>query len=224
MWYIYPHLWFQRLSEEKCQLLGAWASQNPAFHLLRTPFPGNTVIDALDNQLNPTLKQTGPVIQQYFEAWWRSLRSQRRKMAFWFSEQNLTAAKRMHLPNVFPSVCLRWNEACSRGLPPNNWLLQSTAQYCSFENWPMGKTSMTQWMQSSDRRCSNNDLLDCSEAGTSRTPVPTRKVGAETWKQLIGLLKAFSFVEEIFSQPLLCRQCRKHQKKYAGGETSWQLI
>ena len=42
------------------------------------------------------------------------------KMAFWFSERNLMAAMRMDLPNVFPSVCLRWNEACSRGLPPNN--------------------------------------------------------------------------------------------------------
>lgn len=42
------------------------------------------------------------------------------KMAFWFSERNLMAAMRMDRPNVFPSVCLRWNEACSRGLPPNN--------------------------------------------------------------------------------------------------------
>lgn len=65
---LYLHLWFQSLGEEKCQLHGAWASQNPAFHLLRKQFPGNTVIDALDKQLNPTLKQIGPVIQQYFEA------------------------------------------------------------------------------------------------------------------------------------------------------------
>lgn len=41
---------------------------NPKFHFLRKLFPGDTVIDTLDNQLNPTLKHIGPVIQQYFEA------------------------------------------------------------------------------------------------------------------------------------------------------------
>lgn len=51
-----------------CRLLPARASQNSGFHLLRNLFPGDTVTDALDNQLNPTLKHIGPVIQQYFEA------------------------------------------------------------------------------------------------------------------------------------------------------------
>lgn len=50
--------------------------------------------------------------------------------------------------------------------------------------------------------------------------VSTRSVGTQTWKQLIGLFKAFRFVKEIFSQSPLYRQCRKHPKKYAGGETS----
>ena len=40
----------------------------PRFICSEKLFPGNPVIDALDNRLNPTLKHIGPVIQQYFEA------------------------------------------------------------------------------------------------------------------------------------------------------------
>lgn len=59
------------------------------------------------------------------------------------------------------------------------------------------------------------------EAGTCKKLfLPGTWAHIHTWKQLIGLLKAFSFVKEICSQSLLYRQCRKHPKKYAGGETS----
>lgn len=107
---------------ETCRLLPAQASRDSEFNLPRKPLPGDTVADR---------KPTKP----YFEAHWSGdsavfwsqlsfvcvmAISVRWKMAFWFSEQNLMAAMRMHLPNVFPSVCLRWNEACSRGLHPNN--------------------------------------------------------------------------------------------------------
>lgn len=57
-----------------------------------------------------------------------SLYTEKYKMAFEFSEQNLMADMLMHLLNVFPSVCLRWNEACNGGSPPNNWLLEITLQ------------------------------------------------------------------------------------------------
>lgn len=65
------------------------------------------------------------------------------------------------------------------------------------------------------------------EAGTCKMlflPGTWAHTHTHSWKQLIGLLKAFSFVKEICSEPLLYRQCRKHPEKYAGGETSWQLI
>lgn len=93
-------------------------------------------------------------------------------MAFLFSEQNLMTAMRMHLPNVFPSVCLRWNEACSRGLPPNNWLLQSTMQCFSSENLLMKKHLWPYRCRCSNLRCSDNDLVYCFEAGTSKMLFP----------------------------------------------------
>ncbi len=43
-------------------------ARTQSFILPRKLFPGDVVIDALDNQLSPTLKHIGPVIQQYFEA------------------------------------------------------------------------------------------------------------------------------------------------------------
>lgn len=155
---------------------------------------------------------------------WQSLCNERWKMAFWFSEQNLMAAMRMHLPNVFPSVCLRWNEACSRGLPPNNWLLQSTMQYWSFENMPMAKHLWPPKKPSSNLRCSNNDLVDCSEASTCKMLFPPGAWAHSPGNSWLACLKPSALSRKIFSQPPLYRQCKKHPKKYAGGETSWQLI
>lgn len=98
------------LSEEMCRLLPAQASQNSEFHLPRKLYPGDTVIDALDNQLNPTLKHIGPVIQQYFEASSHlcngNLCAVKDGILIQWAKSH-TAAMRMHLPNVFPSVCLR---------------------------------------------------------------------------------------------------------------------
>lgn len=82
MLYLYLHLWFHSLGEEMCRLLPARASQNSEFHLPRKLCLADTVIDALDSQLKPTLKHIGPVIQQYLEASsrfvrWQSLCSER---------------------------------------------------------------------------------------------------------------------------------------------------
>lgn len=51
-----------------CLLLSARTTKKPRFICSEKLLPGDTVIDALNNQLNPILKHIGRVIQQYFEA------------------------------------------------------------------------------------------------------------------------------------------------------------
>lgn len=107
-----------------CSLLG---QDKTLFHLLRKAVSWKPSDWCIRQPTEPYFEAYWPSDSAVFRsqrwfAWWQSLCTERWKMTFWFSEQNLIPAMRMHLANVFPSVCLRWNEACSRGLHPNNWV------------------------------------------------------------------------------------------------------
>lgn len=144
---------------------------------------------------------------------------------FRFSEQCLTIDMLMYLPNLFPSVCLRWNEACNRELPPNNWLLV-LCSYCYLKNLPLAKH--LPYEQISKYRMKwhlNNDPVDCSEAECWQGAASAISVGPPTLeKQLIFQLKTPSFGQRSSIRLPPHRQCRGQPRKQPGEETSWQLI
>lgn len=75
-----------------------------------------------------------------------------------------------------------------------------------------GKTSMTQRMQSSNLRCSDNDLVDCSEAGTSQTLFPPGKWAQRLEKSWLACSKPSALLKKSLAS-LLCTGSGENTKR-----------